>query len=190
MVAMLLNRVLYRTDDERVRSDIGALAEPRTLQVEGASQDRSGIHQFRFWVDEPTAAWEMVLDSGARWSYSDGIVDYSHGESHPADFVASLPAQVRMLWPTEFLIWGIRPTHFRPVLIQHIGQRSLLLTFEHGADPAMRQTMVIDRTSGIATKRMEYDCGTVLTNIAPLDERTPTLSTAFEPVTDWIRPNY
>ncbi|WP_147039243.1 hypothetical protein [Microbacterium aerolatum] len=187
---MLLNRVLDPTDDERVRSDIAALAEPRTLQVDGVSQDRQGVHQFRFWVNEPAAAWGMVLESGARWSYSEGVVDYGHGEPRPIDFIASLPSQLRMLWPTEFLIWGDRPTHFRPVLLQSIGQRSLLLTFEHGKDPAMRQTMVIDRTTGIATKRIEYDHGIILTNIAALDAPTPTLDTIFEPVTDWIRAKY
>ncbi|MGO1398935.1 hypothetical protein [Agrococcus casei] len=187
---MLLNRVLDPMDDDRVRSDIAALAGPRAFQVDGVSQDRQGIHQFRFWVNEPAAVWEMVLDSGARWSYSEGVVDYAHGAPHPIDFIASLPSQLRMLWPTEFLIWGARSTHFRPVLLQSVGQRSLLLTFEHGEDPAMRQTMVIDRTTGIATKRIEYEHGIILRNIAALDASTPTLDTVFEPVTEWIRAKY
>ncbi|SJM55550.1 hypothetical protein CZ674_04615 [Agrococcus casei LMG 22410] len=54
----------------------------------------------------------------------------------------------------------------------------------------MRQTMVIDRTTGIATKRIEYEHGIILRNIAALDASTPTLDTVFEPVTEWIRAKY
>lgn len=132
----------------------------------------------------------MVFDHGARWSYSEGVVQYGDQEPHPADFIGSLPGELKMLWPTEFLIWGARRTHFRPALVQQLGRRSLLITFEHDEDPAMRQTMVIDRTTGIATRRFEYDQGTILTSLTDLNGRAPALDTTFAPITDWIRPEY
>ncbi|WDH79061.1 hypothetical protein PTQ19_01060 [Microbacterium esteraromaticum] len=187
---MLYDRVLDLADAEQMRSEIAALAAPRTLMVEGVSQGRLGIEQFRFWVSEPAAAWEMVRDNGARWSYVEGVVDYGGGEPRQLDFIASLPEQLKMLWPTELLLWGNRPTHFRPVLLQRIGQSSLLLTLEHGEDPAMRQTMVVDRFTGIATKRIEYDRGLILTSVVALGETPPNLDATFEPVTDWIRSEY
>jgi len=187
---MLLDRVLGPTDGAKLRSDIGALGSPRSLLVEGVTQDRGETRQFRFWVDEPESSWAAVFDNGAQWSYSAGIVDYGNGNSHPSSFHDSMSKPMKMLWPTEFLVWGERPTHFRPVLAQRIGQRSLLLTFEHGGDPAMRQTMVVDQDSGIATKRIEYDHATIVTSTTALEDGTRTLDPTFEPITDWIRPAY
>lgn len=187
---VLLDCVLDLGDAARIRADVAALAGARVLVGDGLTQDRQGFQQFRFSVNEPAAVWDMVLENGAKWSYSGGVVDYGHGEPRSMDFVASLPSQLRMLWPTEFLIWGDSPTHFRPVLAQRIGQRSLLLTFEHGKDPAMRQTLVIDQTTGIATKRIEYEQVIVLTRTDAFDGSRPSLDTRFEPVTDWIRAKY
>ncbi|MGZ0712647.1 hypothetical protein ACWPKO_30345 (plasmid) [Coraliomargarita sp. W4R53] len=187
---MLLDRVLAPTDGAKLRSDIGALGMPRSLLVEGVTQDRGGIRQFRFWVDEPGASWAAIFDNGARWSYSAGVVDYGNGNSHPSSFHNSISDPMKMLWPTEYLVWGERPTRFRPVLAQRVGRQSLLLTFEHGSDPAMRQTMVVDQNSGIATKRIEFDHATIITSTTALEDKKRTLESVFEPITDWIHPVY
>lgn len=53
-------------------------------------------------------------------------------------------------------MWGQLPGAFRPVLVQRIGVRSILITCEHGRDPSMRGTMVIDTELGMVVRHLPF----------------------------------
>lgn len=95
-----------------------------------------------------------------------------------------------MLWPSRLLIWGNTRGSFYPVLAQHVGRRSTLLTFEHVSDPAFRQTLVVDNHSGIATRLIGYDHGLIVTSVSSLDAWDPEQQPTFDPITAPIEPDY
>ena len=97
---------------------------------------------------------------------------------------------MRLLRPEALLMWGRRGDSFYPMLVQEIGRRSLLVTFEHVDDPAFRATAVVNRTTGIIEKMAILGDLTILTEVeidVPLARES---SPDFIPITDWIRPDY
>ncbi|KHK97791.1 hypothetical protein LK09_09850 [Microbacterium mangrovi] len=95
-----------------------------------------------------------------------------------------------MIWPTKLLTWGSPGGTFYPVLAQHVGRHSILLTFEHDHDPAFRQTLVIDERSGIAKRMVGFGYGLIITSIEPLGKWEPEQQQAFEPIRGPIPTDY
>lgn len=187
---MQFDSVLARDDTQDVVAEVEALASERRLTGRGVVQSRGGLRQFQFAVDEREHWWVIAFDDGDRSQYSNGIVRFGNDAPRAAEFFSLMPEPLQMLWPTRLLTWANAPGGFYPVLIQRLGRRSLLFTFEHVDDPAMRQTLVIDETTGIARKLIGYDRGLILTSLGELGDWDAASEPVFEPITDWIRSDY
>ncbi|WP_330193699.1 hypothetical protein [Pseudarthrobacter sp. J64] len=110
--------------------------------------------------------------------------------AHAVVFPRGMPLEIQMLHPEALRMWGRGGESFYPVLVQEIGRRSLLITFEHVEDPAFRATAVVNRKTGIIEKVAMLGDITVLTEVeidVPLVRESEP---EFVPITDWIRPDY
>jgi hypothetical protein len=188
---MKLNTVLDRSDSSSLLSEIVALRTHTAVRTKGVSQSGASHYQFVAELDAEAEEWHMVTDQGQRCSAVDGMLSVEPDPPHAVPFPRGMPTEVQMLHPEAFLMWGRRGESFYPMLIQEIGRRSLLITFEHVEDPAFRATAVINGTTGIIEKMAMLGDVTILTEVefeAPLD---PGRQLEFLPVTtDWIQPNY
>lgn len=88
------------------------------------------------------------------------------------------------------LRWGRGPESYHPVLVQHVGQHSILVTFEHREDPATRTTLVVDERDGIARRSLEDGEATIATSVHAVDPDEALPPVHFEPLTEWIRSDY
>ncbi|MFF2318305.1 hypothetical protein ACFVTE_18815 [Arthrobacter sp. NPDC058097] len=188
---MKLDTVLDRSDSSSLLSEIVALRTHTSMRVKGISQFRGSHYQFVAELDAGAEEWHMVTDQGQRWSAVDGMLSVEPDPPHAVEFPRGMPTEVRMLHPEALLMWGRGGESFYPMLIQEIGRRSLLITFEHVEDPAFRATAVINGTTGIIEKMAMLSDVTILTEVefgTPLD---PGRQLEFLPITtDWIQPNY
>ncbi len=191
---MRLDQVLPRTAGPGVAAEIAALRTPGRLLAAGVHQTQDGKQwQFRFVLNELDRSW--VLDR------SDGPVKhrrerYEHGVWHNVDGPIELPFEravrgpIWMAMPERMVSWGRGHESFAPMLVQKIGRHSLLLTFEHEQDPAFRTTLVVDERDGIARRRLDGREATIITDVRPLSRDDDVPPPRFEPLTDWIRPEY
>ncbi|MCT9820800.1 hypothetical protein N3K63_10945 [Microbacterium sp. W1N] len=191
MADFAFDTVLSRSDADDVVRAVAALYDVRRLSGRGVSQSRGEGHRFQFAVDEAQQWWVLVSDNGRRQTYRNGFVDLGGVEPpRESEFFASMPKSLRMLWPLRMLTWGRGRESFSPVLVQPVGRRSLLFTFEHVDDPAFRQTLVIDRHTGIAKRMVGYDQAIIVTAIDDLDAWSPDELPHFEPVTGPVPTDY
>ncbi|MEV5070808.1 hypothetical protein MRBLMI12_002424 [Microbacterium sp. LMI12-1-1.1] len=193
MSSIRLDAVLRRSDTDAVVSAVKELENQRRLSGQGITQSRDGIRQFQFAADELNQWWVIVFDNGERQEYRDGKYTYRGrrpDESQPAEFFRPMPQALQLLWPTRLLTWANPHGSFYPVLAQHVGERSILFTFEHVDDPAFRQTLVLDERSGIAKRLIGYDYGLVITGLETLEHWNPEDLPAFEPITGPIPTDY
>lgn len=114
----------------------------------------------------------------------DGPIEVSFARS-----MVSSPV-VRMALPNLMLRWGRGSESFHPILVQHIGEHSILVTFEHRGDPATRATLVIDERDGIARRLSEYGEDTIITSVRTAEPDEVLPRARFVQPTDWIRPQY
>jgi hypothetical protein len=176
--------VLGRGDTAGVVAAVESLATERRLSGQGVSQGGGRGRQFQFAVDEAEQWWVVVYDDGQRQTFRDGVAQFGEqDEPRDAEFFRPMPQLLQLLWPTRLLTWANPRGSFYPVLVQHVGRRSLLLTFEHVDDPAFRQTLVVDEETGIASRFIAYDHGIVLTSINPLEAWPPTEEPTFNAIT-------
>ncbi|MFC4243606.1 hypothetical protein ACFOYW_09500 [Gryllotalpicola reticulitermitis] len=142
-------------------------------------QDPMGrVRQFQMVLDELASAW--VLDrqgGGDRASYSDRVLRNVDGEIETEFRSSTASAQpVCMAMPELFPQWGPseRGGSFFPMLVQRVGGHSILVTFQHEADPAYRTTMVVDERDGIARRRYGRSEAIIVTDVRVMeDEQTP-----------------
>lgn len=189
---MRFDEVLARSDGPAVAAGFAALRTPGRYVLEGVHQDADRRHrQFRLDVDESRERWVLDRsDSPTTW-FHDGVlhtVDGDRADTFAHSTVAG--AVVRMALPDQLLWWGRGPESFSPVLVQHIGERSVLVTFEHRDDPAFRTTLVVDEHDGIARRRLELGELTHVSSVRRADPDEVLQPVRFEPLTDWIRPAY
>ncbi|MBP1135409.1 hypothetical protein JOE31_001641 [Arthrobacter sp. PvP023] len=76
------------------------------------------------------------------------------------------------------------------MLVQEVGQQSLLITFEHVNDPAFRATAVVNSLTGIVERLAILGDVTILTEIEFGGPLVRESEVGFAPITDWVRPNY
>lgn len=187
---MKLDTVLDRTDSPSVLDEIVALRTHSSVRAKGVRQSGRSLFQFVAQLDVQTQAWHLVNDEGKR-SSAVGTWRLQEGEaSTEFVFPRGMPETVQMLYPEALLMWGRRSESFYPMLIQEIGRRSLLITFEHIGDPAFRATAVINRFTGIMEKLAVLGDLTILTDVETGVQLDPEVMPEFLPITDWIRPNY
>lgn len=190
MTAIRFDTVLARADTSRVVAAVDELGSERRLSGRGAFQSNSTLRQFEFAVDEREQWWVLTYDDGQQQRFRDGIVQFGQEGPRDAEFFRPMPQVLQMLWPTRLLTWANPHGSFYPVLVQQIGQRSILFTFEHVDDPAFRQTLVMDADTGIAKRLIGYDYGLIITEINELSTWGPNSVPVFEPITGPIPPDY
>lgn len=132
----------------------------------------------------------MVTSLGKAYSYRDGTVSLPPDPPFQAEFGTGMFHEIQMLYPDRLLQWGRPRESFYPMLAQEIGTHSILLTFEHIEDPAFRATMVIDRRLGVIRKTSTLGDLCILTDVQIDQPIARDKKPVFEPITDWIRPDY
>lgn len=189
---MRFDEVLTRADGPAVAEELAALRRPGRHVIEGVHQASPREYwQFRLDIDEQQQRWTLDRSDQPTISYRDGVSDTPDGpvaDTFEHSTVAG--GVVRMAVPELMLRWGRGPESFHPVLVQHIGQHSILVTFEHREDPATRTTLVVDERDGIARRSLEYGEATIITGVRTVDADEVLPPAHFEPLTDWIRPSY
>ncbi|MFJ6537236.1 hypothetical protein ACIQH5_13515 [Paenarthrobacter sp. NPDC091711] len=149
---MKLDVVLSRTDSPSVLDGIVALRTYTSVRARGVSQSGRNHYQFVAELDAKAEEWHLVDDQGRRSSAVGTWLLQDREAPLEVVFPRGMPKAVQMLYPEALLMWGRRSESFYPMLVQEIGQRSLLITFEHIEDPAFRATAVINRSTGIIEK--------------------------------------
>jgi hypothetical protein len=187
------DELLTRSDGPAIAEELAALRRPARYVLEGIQHEsRQKYSPFRVDIDEAAQTWTLVRQRAKPVSYRDGVLHEPDDGPIEVSFARSMiPSPVvRMAVPDLMLRWGRATDDVHPILIQHVGEHSILVTFEHGEDPAFRTTLVIDERDGIARRSYEYGQTTIITNVrtAEPDEILPRAR--FVQPTDWIRPQY
>jgi hypothetical protein len=187
------DELLTRSDGPAIAEDLAALRRPARYVLEGIHQEsRQKFWQFRVDIDEAAQTWTLVRQRAKPVSYREGVLHEPDDGPIEVSFARSMVSSpvVRMAVPDLMLRWGRGPESFHPILIQHIGEHSILLTFEHGEDPAFRTTLVIDERDGIARRSYEHGEATIITSVRTAEPDEVLPRARFVPPTDWIRPQY
>lgn len=187
---MKIDTILTRDEGAGIALEIRALRRTGPIVATVVGQSNGAHWQSRIQLDEAGERWIAEYDNGDRMSFSDGVLrtldEGLPGESFPS----AMPEELRMAMPEVLMIWGRGHESFSPMLAQHVGTHSLLLTFEHNEDPAFRQTLVIDRRDGIARRSISHGRGFIVTHVSRVDHFGQLPAPDFEPITDWIRTDY
>ena len=187
---MNLDTVLGRTDSPTVLDEIISLRKHTSVRAKGVSQSGRSHYQFVAQLDAKAQAWHLVDDEGRR-SSAVGTWRLQEGDASTVFvFPRGMPETVQLLYPEALLMWGRRGESFYPVLLQEIGRRSLLITFEHVEDPAFRATAVVNRSTGIIEKLAVLGDIVILVDVEIGVHLDPEIMPEFLPITDWIRPDY
>ncbi|MBD8585965.1 hypothetical protein IFT90_15525 [Frigoribacterium sp. CFBP 8766] len=187
---MRLDQVLTLTEGLALAQE---LANPRwrgPIEVRGVHQERGGsIWQFAFALDEASCSWSMQSEGGFEQWFEDGVL---HGVDAPVEFSfeRSLPSAISMAVPECMRWWGRERESFAPVLVQRIGEHSLLVTFEHVEDPAFRTTLVVDERDWIARRRIDFGEITVITEVRRVVRWAKLPRPSFSPLTGPIATVY
>lgn len=187
------DELLTRSDGHAIAEELAALRRPARYVLEGIHQEsRQKFWQFRVDIDEPAQTWALVRQRAKPVSYRDGVLHDPDDGPDEISFARSMVSDpvVRMAVPDLMLRWGRGPESFHPILVQHIGEHSILVTFEHRENPATRATLVIDERDGIARRLSEYGEDTIITSVRTAEPDEVLPRARFVQPTDWIRPQY
>lgn len=190
---MRFDELLTRSDGPAIAEELGALRRPARYVLDGIHQEsRQKYWQFRVDIDEAAQTWTLVRQRAKPVSYRDGVLHEPDDGPIEVSFARSMiPSPVvRMAVPDLMLRWGRATDDVHPILIQHVGEHSILVTFEHGEDPAFRTTLVIDERDGIARRSYEYGQTTIITSVRTAEPDEVLPRARFVQPTDWIRPQY
>ena len=189
------DELLTRSHGPAIAEGLAALRRPARYVLEGIHQEsRQKFWQFRVDIDEAAQTWTLDRSDGEHVSFREGVLhdDVYPGGSIDAPFDRSTTDApvVRMAVPDLMLRWGRGSESFHPILVQHIGEHSILVTLEHRGDPATRGTLVIDEHDGIARRFSEYGEDTIITSVRTAEPDEVLPRARFVQPTDWIRPQY
>lgn len=188
---MIFDRILSPHESSLVLSQVQALRTVDCFHARVLVQTHERIEQWHIEVDHAAESWFAATENGDIEEFRDGIT-FHRGEAVTRSTTISdaLPTPVTPAFPEKLTWWGEHDHGFRPVMVEHIGKKSILLTFEHGADPSMRSTMVVDTEIGLVTRVMHFDSPYImLLDIEPgkpIERRT----TPSFPELEVVYPNY
>ena len=188
---MIDGRVLSPAERADVLPQLQTLLTADRFHARGILQSGDSIEQWHIEVDYPAAAWFAVNERGDVHEFRDGMTTH-RGQSveRPTSFADELVGPLAAAVPARLPWWGERSHDFSPVMIEHLGTHSLLLTFEHGADSSMRATMVVDTTLGLVTRVLHFNAPYILLlDIEPGRPITRITPDAF-PTPEVIYPEY
>ena len=160
---MIFDRVLTYDESRAVLDEIRPLLTADRFHARGLVQDSGGVTQWHVEVDKPRRSWFMVSESGMTYEVSDGVASLGSDPPRTVDDPSEgALGPVALAFPERLLVWGQGANHYRPVLVQRVGSHSILITVEHGADPSMRATLVLDTDLGLITRVMNFISAGVL----------------------------
>ncbi|PZQ89913.1 MAG: hypothetical protein DI534_09140 [Leifsonia xyli] len=188
---MIFDRALSIEHARGVLDELRPLLTAKRFHARGLTQDGDRVTQWHVEVDRPARSWFLSSENGTTYEVRDGMATLGNEKPRRvSDLSEGSLGPVVLAFPERLLVWGERPTHYRPVLVQRIGQHSILITIEHGADPSMRGTIVVDTRLGLITRVMNFiSRAVVLVDVEidkPIERRAPE---AF-PEPDVIHPDY
>lgn len=155
---MIFNRVLTSEEARSVWNEVDSILNADQFHARAIVQSHDAIEQWHIEVDKVNNEWFAISQRGHVYEYRDGAT-YHRGDvlQRPTSLTDGLIGPLQLAFPGKMLIWGQTPGSFRPILVEKVGRRSLLLTFEHQLDPSMRSTLVIDTDLGITTRLMQFN---------------------------------
>ncbi|WP_461638859.1 hypothetical protein [Leucobacter sp. BZR 635] len=155
---MIFDRRLSPDESSTVLAELQALRAVDRFHARALLQARDEIEQWHIEVDYAAETWFAANGLGETDEFRGGTRRF-RGEAltYPTTVSDSLPSAVVPAFPERLSWWGGHSHGYRPIMIERIGKRSMLLTFEHGTDASMRCTMVVDRETGIVTRVMHFD---------------------------------
>lgn len=188
---MILNRVLSTEESPEVLVQVQRLLTANRFHARSIVQSHDTIEQWHIEVDHSAQQWFAVNDLGQVHEFRDGVT-FHHGEpvTRPTDVSSELVGPLLAAFPDRLQWWEGRGHGFRPVLIEQVGNQSLLLTFEHGADQSMRATLVVDTKLGLVTRVMHFDSPYIMLLDVELDRRIERLTPDSFPALEVVYPQY
>lgn len=188
---MILNRILSNAESNEVLGQVQSLATASRFHARGIVQSHDAIEQWHIEVDYSAQQWFAVNDLGQVHEFRDGVT-FHQGEpvAHPTDISSELVGPLIAAFPDRLQWWEGRSHGFRPVLIERVGNQSLLLTFEHGADQSMRATLVVDTQLGLVTRVMHFNSPYIMFLDVELDRGIERLTPESFPALEVMYPQY
>lgn len=160
---MIFDRVLSDEGSSEVLVQLRELLKAQRFHARGIVQSHDSIEQWHIEVDLVAEQWFAVDEQGHTHEYSDGVtIHRGQPVEHETDIWDALVGPLIAVFPQRLRWWGELVHDFRPVLAERVGKQSVLLTFEHGADPSMRSTLVADTQLGVVTRVMHFDSPYIL----------------------------
>ena len=152
---MLFDRVLQRDETPVVLSYVRSLLTAERFHGRALVQVGGSVTQWHLEVDRPARTWFAVSEEGQTREFTNSTL-FDDGVAMPGDWRNHGPTHGPAVFAfPEFLhCWGQPRSAPWPMLMQRIGRKSVLVTFEHGADPSLRTTLVIDTELGLMTRSM------------------------------------
>ena len=187
---MRLDQVLTRAEGLALAQELSMRRWRGPIEVWGVHQERGGgIWQFVFALDEASCSWSLQREGGSEQWFENGVL---HSVDGPIElpFERSLPPAICMAVPERMRWWGRERESFTPVLVQPVGEHSLLVTFEHVEDSAFRTTLVVDERDWIARRRIDFGEVTVITEVRRVVRWAKLPRPSFSPLTGPIATVY
>ncbi|MFF8817130.1 hypothetical protein ACF07D_03915 [Leucobacter sp. NPDC015123] len=149
----MFDKVLSRDEAPAVLAYVRSLLAAERFHGRVLYQSLDRVKQWHLEVDRTVPAWFAVSEDGDSIELRDGALLFD-GEAMPHGTEDRVPIvePASLGFPESRYLWGGSADVDWPVLLQRVGKRSVLITFEHGRDPSMRSTMVIDTELGVVTR--------------------------------------
>lgn len=154
---MQFDEVLPLEETPSVLQEVLKLVSIQRFHARGFIQDSDRIQQFHLEVDKPAEKWFIVFENGGTKEFSEGTTTFAGGPViHNTTFSEHVHLPAALAFPEKLMLWGQSSHSARPMLVQSIGVRSILITFEHQADASMRSTLVINRDLGLIERVIQF----------------------------------
>ncbi len=166
---MIINRTLSPEESTLVFSQVQGLRTVDCYHARALVQSQNETEQWHIEVDYRSGRWFAASENGHTDEFHDGVTFHGgKAVDRPTTISDELPPPLESAFPETLPWWGGHDHGFRPVLLESVGKKSVLLTFEHGSDPSMRSTMVVDTEIGVVTRVMHFNSPyVVLLDIEP-----------------------
>lgn len=189
--SMILDRVLSTEESTLVLPALLASQSTEPFHARVLVQSSSGIEQWHVEIDRAAQEWFAVNETGSIDEFRDGTTFHDGvAVARATTMLEGKPVSLNPFFPEKLLWWGTHDLHFRPVLIENVGSHSLLLTFAHGADPAMRSTMVFDRKLGLISRLLGFGGPVIAVVDVEIGKKIERIVPRSFPELEVIEPNY
>jgi hypothetical protein len=159
--ADIYDRVLTRADAPAALAEVRRLVTTQRFHARALVQERNVIRQCRIEVDLPAGQWwTLTRRENGQHRISEHRDGRTFHSGEPVDRELAIhqeaPSALEPVFFDHLLWWGQHERGFWPVLLRRIGTHSVLVTFEHGIDPSMLSTLVVDTRLGLVTRTVSF----------------------------------